>query len=234
MRIRATLSASAFLLVVLHGCGGGTDERPSPVQLSTDFNATATDWLYGYADYTSETAPNDVVVQPRPLPQPFTGYGLYTFGTNRSDDLFIYIKKRFSGFAPDTKYSLTFSVTFLTRVSMGCFGVGGPPGEGVVVKGGASTIEPMTVLVNNTYQMNIDTGNEGGKDALVLGNIANSSTDCMNLRYESKTLISRASVTTTSDNNGSLWILFGIDSGFEAASNIYYQSALVTASPVDS
>lgn len=234
MRIRALSSAGAFLLVLLHACGGGADERPSPVEFSSDFDAIATDWLSGYADYTPGTEPGDVVVQPRPLPRPFAGYGLFAFGTNRSDSLFIYIKKRVSGLAPDTKYSLTFIVTFLTNVSMGCFGAGGSPGEGVVVKGGASTIEPKTVLINNEYRMNIDTGYESSRNAVVLGNIANSTTDCMRLSYESKTVTSRTSVTVTSDNQGSLWILFGLGSGFEAASHIYYQSAVVTASPTGS
>jgi len=39
------------------------------------------------------TEPTDFIAEPRMLPQPFAGFGLYTAGTNRSDDLFIYVKK---------------------------------------------------------------------------------------------------------------------------------------------
>ncbi len=222
---------SAFLFGLLSGCDGGTSQHSPAKQISIDFNAASTDWLGGYSDYSTFTEPNDIVVEARPLPEPFTGYGLYTAGTNLSDDLFIYIKKKFSGFVPNAKYSLTFSVTFLSSAPSGCAGAG----DGVTMKGGASTIEPVTVLVNGEYQMNIDKGVQAnsGRDALVLGDIANTNTDCSSLQYESKTLTSVTAITATADNDGSLWVIFGIDSGFEFASNVYYQSAAVTAAPVN-
>lgn len=221
----ALLFAAQFSL--LGGCDGGTAQQSPPLKISIDFNTASTDWLGGYSDYSSYTQPEDIVEEPRPLPPPFTSYGLYTAGTNLSDDLFIYIKKKFSGFAPNAKYSLTFSVTFLTNAPSGCAGA-----EGVTMKGGASTIEPITVLVNGEYQMNIDKGIQAnsGKDALALGDIINSNTDCSSPRYVSKTLTSSSVIIATADNDGSLWVIFGIDSGFEAASNVYYQSATVAAS----
>ena len=233
MGIRKTLFATFVLSFCVTACAGWRDVKPGPIEIAEDFNKTSTDWVGGHSDYTSDTQPNDVIVAPRQVPAPFGGYGLYIAGTNRSDDLFIYIKKKFSGFRPNHDYSLTFSVTFLTDAPAGCVGVGGAPGEAVTLKAGATPTEPVTVIVDSQYQMNIDKGNQaqGGKDALALGNIAGTNTDCDRPRFESKTLTSTASMTARSDAQGALWLMFGIDSGFEAASEIYYRSATITALP---
>jgi hypothetical protein len=101
------------------------------------------------------------------------------------------------------------------------------------VKAGATPTEPTTVIVDSQYQMNIDKGNQaqGGKDALAMGNIAGTNTDCDRPRFESKTLTSTASMTARSDAQGALWLMIGIDSGFEASSEVYYRSATITALP---
>jgi hypothetical protein len=250
MRTRKILISTAFLSVLLSGCAngptgsggsagsggpggsGGPNMKPG-TESKVNFNKTSTDWLGGHSDYTSDTQPTDVVVQPRRLPGIFGGHGLYTAGTNRSDDLFIYIKKKFTGFAPDKDYLLNFSVTFLTDAPSGCPGAGGPPGEAVIVKAGAAPVEPLTVGIDSQYQMNIDKGNQarGGKNAVVLGDIAGTNTDCSRPKFEWKTLTSPAPLKARSDATGTLWMMFGIDSGFEGTSEIYYRSATINASP---
>ena len=222
-----------FATVLVSGCAGGPEVEPRPVEIGVNFDKTFTGWIGGYADYTSDTQPNDVVLQPRPLPAPFAGYGLYTAGTNRSDDLFIYIKKKLTGFSPNQDYVLTFRVTFLTSALAACAGVGGPPGEAVTLKAGATAVEPETVIIDGEYLMNIDKGNQtqGGKDALALGNIAGTNTDCERPRFESITLNSSDTLKVRSDAQGTLWIIFGIDSGFEGASEIYYRWATIAVEP---
>lgn len=233
MGIKKTLFATFFISFLVTACAGGRDVKPGPIEIAEDFNKTSTGWAGGHSDYMSDTQPNDVIVAPRRVPAPFGGYGLYTAGTNRSDDLFIYIKKKFSKFRPNQDYLLTFSVTFLTDAPAGCIGVGGAPGEAVTLKAGATPTEPVTVIVDGQYQMNIDKGNQaqGGRDAFALGNIAGTNTDCNQPRFESKILTSTASLKARSDSQGALWLIFGIDSGFEAASEVYYRSATITASP---
>lgn len=250
MHIRKMLISTAFILALQSGCasgpagmeksgksggpgGSGTQDMKARSEIEVNFNKTSTDWVGGHSDYTSDTQPTDVVIQPRRLPGIFGGHGLYTAGTNRSDDLFIYIKKKFAGFTPDRDYSLTFTVRFLTDAPSGCVGAGGPPGEAVILKAGAAPVEPLTVAIDSQYQMNIDKGNQarGGKNAVVLGNIAGSNTDCNRPRFEWKTLTGADALKARSDATGSLWIMFGIDSGFEGASEIYYRSATITALP---
>ena len=248
MRITKMLIFIVFASHLLGGCAGrpmgqggpeghdgmrGPGVKPGQREIRENFNKTSTDWLGGHSDYTSDTQPTDVVVQPRRLPGLFGGHGLYTAGTNRSDDLFIYIKKKFTGFAPNQNYLLTFSVTFLTDAPAGCVGVGGAPGDAVFLKAGAAPVEPLTVAVDTEYRMNIDKGNQarGGKNAVVLGNIAGTNTDCNQRRFEWKTLASSTPLIARSDATGTLWLMFGIDSGFENTSEIYYRSATISASP---
>jgi hypothetical protein len=254
MPTRKILIALAFMPIVLGGCAsaptgaGGAVERERSggadgagraevkayaPEIRVNFNKTANDWVGGHSDYTSDTQPIDVVIKPRRLPGMFGGYGLYTAGTNRSDDLFIYIKKKFTGFAANRDYLLTFSVTFLTDAPTGCVGVGGAPGESVYLKAGAAPVEPLTAAVDTEYRMNIDKGNQarGGKNAVTLGDIAGTNTDCNRPRFEWKTVANDAPLNARTDATGTLWVMFGIDSGFEDASEIYYRSATISVSP---
>lgn len=231
---RRTLGLSALLLVSAcsntdFSLGTGPDTG-----IAIDF-ATDRGWRGGQSDYSTQTAPTDVQFQEgATLPGPFNGTGLYAAGTNRSDDLFLYAKKRYGGLNPSSRYRLAFELRILTDVASGCVGVGGSPGESVTVKAGASPVEPVTVETAGEYRMNVDKGEQtqSGVDALAIGNLANSRIDCADGGFEEKTLISSTPLVVETNADGDLWILFGIDSGFEAGSELYYLDAAVTATPL--
>jgi hypothetical protein len=231
--LKTGLSVAA--LSVLAACGGGNDadNRAKPVTAVVDFDRDGvTGWTGSSSDYTPETAPTNVVFEQRALPAPLTGKGYFIGGTNRSDDLFLFVKKQFSGLEKNAVYNINFSLKFASNVPSGCVGVGGAPGEAVWVYAGATTIEPKAVTVNNAIKMNIDRGNqaEGGKDAQVIGNIANGLA-CGSTTYVSKTVKNDKVQKVTTDANGAVWIILGIDSGFEAYSAVTLQSAQFEAVP---
>jgi hypothetical protein len=213
----------------LAGCGGDDLPHPTP-QIGTMFASGADGWQGAYADYHAETEPTDVLWQSRPLPAPLSGNAYYTGGTNRSDDLFIYSKKKFGGYAPSTQYKLRFEIEIATNQSSGCMGVGGSPGESVYVVAGAAPIEPKTVLTGGQYTVNLDRGNQAtpGAASQVLGNVANTVANCGAQVYQAKLVKSKDPLTAKSDANGELWVFFGIDSGFEAKSSVFYKSIKVT------
>ena len=219
-------------MCVLAACGGDA-AAPTP-QIASTFATSADGWQGAHSDYHPETAPTDVVWESRALPAPLSGQAYYTGGTNRSDDLFIYNKKKFSGYAPATQYKLSFDIEIASNQSSGCFGVGGAPGESVYVVAGAAPTEPKTVLTDGEYVLNLDRGNQAtaGKVSQVLGNVANAVTNCGHQVYQTKTLKSTVPLTAASDANGDIWIFFGIDSGFEAKSSVFYQSIRVAVEPV--
>lgn len=244
------ISLSAAALALLAACGGNYEvvasapssgptppaiPAPSTVRLSADFNQGIDGWKGDSADYSAEDKPEDVIFEQRALEAPLAGKGLYVAGHNRSDDMFLYVKKQFGGFEPSTSYKVSFTVQFATNTASGCVGVGGAPGEAVYVIGGAAPAEPKTVLnKDGRNEVNLDKGNQAqsGKAAHVLGHIGNSTPACGATQYQSKTVKSAEPLTVQSDADGKMWVLVGIDSGFEAGSKLSFQSVAVTAEPV--
>jgi hypothetical protein len=238
-----SLAATALLLSACGGSGGASgvpNPPPAPprpvVEKTFDFAQGSGGWLSGYADYSPSTAPNDVVSEIRALPVPFSGFGYYNAGTNRSDDLFIYVKTKIGGLAAGTNYRVGATVEFLTDVPVGCSGVGGAPGESVWVVVATSSSEPQTQFNGLEYRMNIERGNQSqsGRDGVVVGNIANTVQDCGPRRWETKSLATPipSPLIIRADDRGEAWFLVGIDSGFESFSRVYYQRFIARFEPV--
>lgn len=238
--VRLTLISGAFASAILLGACGGSDDPAPPAappatpQIASNFASGIDGWSGAHADYTVDTQPTDVVWEARALPAPLSGGAYFTGGTNRSDDLFIYSKKKFSGYQPLKNYQISFEIEIATNQSSGCFGVGGSPGESVWVVAGAAPVEPKTVKTGDNYALNVERGNQAapGKAGQVLGNIANAVQDCGPQVYQAKTLKSSAPLAVQSDAKGELWVFFGIDSGFEARSTVYYRSLKATVTQV--
>jgi hypothetical protein len=232
----AVLAAS----LLLTGCPEDDEDAP-PKDSATfvyDLDTGARGWEAGFADYpAADVAMYELEAEWRALPAPLAGRnGIFVSGNNHSDDLFMYIKRRLSGLKPNTRYEVSFGVEFATNADSGCVGVGGAPGEHVSVKVGATEDEPeANTAGGGMIRMNIDHGNQSadGSDAVVIGNIANTQTDCTNDLYELKTLDNEDSpfeVFTGAD--GTLWALFATDSGFEGTTGIYFTRLEIIAEEI--
>jgi hypothetical protein len=220
----------------------GSDIKIPPVDpnskaLAIDFNESSAGWKSGFADYpagqeTFYELDAGSTTLPASLGTNRKGYKLS--GNNHSDDLYMFITKKFEGLEPNTRYGFQFKVRFGTNAQKGCMGVGGAPGESVWIKVGASKTEPLAVDNGaGDLLMNIDKGNQavGGSDAIVLGDFANSR-ECgdSNTNYMLKTLQSeRGSFTGITAEDGSIWLLLSTDSGFEATTTIYFMTFDVIA-----
>ena len=154
--------------------------------------------------------------------------GIMLSGNNHSDDLFMFIKRKITGFSPNTSYTLAFEVELASNAPNESIGAGGSPGQSVYLKAGASSIEPMRTVYNDRYELNVDKGNQSasGANAVVLGDIGipAGSTEYM--------LISRNNTSSgansgdpfvvESNSAGEIWLLVGTDSGFEGITTVYY------------
>ena len=177
----------------------------------------------------------------RPLPSGLgvngTGYLLQSH--NRSDDVFMYLKRKLDvsdGIVPNQAYSVTFKITVASNAPSGSFGVGGAPGESVILKAGAGPVEPRGVANDGFVRLNVDIGDQsvGGSGASVVGNIANGQTqDGQNpVPYVSLTKEHTHTFAAQADNDGNLWLLVGTDSGYEGLTALYYQQIEVQLSPL--
>lgn len=231
---------SLLLAVTLGACsldGRGDDEEERVVFDFTDGGAEG--WSAGFADYPSNTPETDYELDSglRSLPEEVgSGTGYMITGSNHSDDLFMFITGRLDGLEPSTTYALRFEVEVASEAQSDCVGVGGAPGESVYLKAGAAAEQPVVRVENEVYTVSVDKGQQsmGGANAAVLGHIANGDPCGSEPRF--RTITRRGPdrpLEVKSAADGSLWILVGTDSGFEATTTLYYQRVTVTYEPAD-
>ena len=156
---------SAITLLFFYGCGGGDDEVDSgvaDVEFSYTFDSDEEGWTVDFADLPVDYDQPlyELDYGHSPLPDGLEGGGIYVQGHNRSDDLFMFLKRQIEGLTPKAIYAVSVSIDLATNVPVESLGIGGSPGSSVYVKAGASTIEPDTFESQEGYhRMNIDKGN---------------------------------------------------------------------------
>jgi hypothetical protein len=164
-----------------------------------------------------------------PAPLDTTRKSVLLESMNRSDDAFMFLKKKVTGLQPNKDYSLVFAVELASKYPTNSIGIGGSPGSSVFLKVGASAVEPVKEKKDDFYSLNIDKGyqNDNGKDAILIGNIGVDDDDADG--YE---LITRSNAdkpfVARSNGNGELWLLVGTDSGFEGLTTLYYSQIKVS------
>lgn len=215
----------------------------SSIHLEFDFCDGAQGWEAGFAEYAPEMEDMmqlEAWIRPLPSELEIEGTGYYLKGMNHSDDLFMFLKRRLGtddGMVPGQEYRIEFTIVFDSNAPSGAAGIGGPPGESVLLKAGASTVEPGVYLdsATNYYLMNVDKGSgnkDSGEAASVTGHIANGLSadeiDIENPPYVSLERQHEHEYTVTASPGGELWLLVGTDSGFEGLTGIYYQRVAVT------
>lgn len=222
----------ALLTIVLSACQQDNVVNPgNSTLLDSDFKQSADSWTADFSDYgTQQDGIMDFSFRYAALPAPLdtTKKSLRISGSNRSDDMFMFVKRKVTGLEPNATYQLRFDIELASQYGDNSVGIGGSPGGSVYLKAGASGTEPVKVLKNNFYEFNLDKGNqaEGGKDLILLGNVG-AGTDVTQYK-----LIQRSSQGNTysakANDKGELWIVVGTDSGFEGITTLYYNRIKVT------
>lgn len=221
--------------VLLAACSAPSGSDRAVVEY--DFAHGPQGWIADFSDYpVGSDEQFELVHGAGPLPPPLdtSRSALFISGNNHSDDLFMYYRTRADGLRPDTVYRVTFAVEFATSVPHGCSGVGGQPGESVWIKAGVSTREPVPIVKNGDHRLDVDKGEQSndGVNALVLGNVANSHPCARSVPWELKRLgDTRSSLRVRTDAQGSLWLFFGAESGFEATTSLFHTGFAATLVP---
>ncbi|WP_062058001.1 hypothetical protein [Cellvibrio sp. OA-2007] len=230
------------LLGLLSACGSDNDDiKPDPNTkvLHIDFNDSIAGWKTGFADYPAgEETFYELGSSHSNLPAALNTQrkGYKVTGNNHSDDLFMFVTKKVDGLEPNTRYDLRFKVTFGTNAQNNCVGIGGSPGNSVWIKVGATKDEPKAVDDGTGFLLlNWDKGNQaaGGSDAIIAGDFANSqecsTTDVVTTYLKKSVMTEKGAYSTITDDQGSLWLLMGTDSGFEGTTTIYFMDLEVVA-----
>jgi hypothetical protein len=216
-------AALVISLAMSFGCHSTSPN--GDVNVSYDFSQGPQGWTAGVADYTPDTASLvNFTADVRRLPSSLGSSGLFMSSRNVSDDVFMYYTGKAEGFVPGATYTTTFAVQIASNAGEGCAGVGGRPGEDVLVKAGASSVQPVAVPdASGWLRMNIDKGAAGGgANAAVLGNIAVGDGCGENNAWRRKELTSAPDVISVqAATDGSVWLFVGTDSGFEGETSIY-------------
>jgi len=227
-----------LLILMISGCTTSSDDKDS-LQFSYTFSDGTEQWTGGFADYpVGEEDFFNLEFKRSPLPDPLdpNQHALQISGDNRSDDLFMFIKRKIDGLTPSASYILKLDIELASDSPEDAAGIGGGPGTSVFLKAGAAAREPAPVVTEQAgfedgyYRMNIDRGNQsqGGGDMPVIGNVAHNNDD---FEY---TLINRSlnNFTVQSGDEGEIWLIIGTDSGFEGTTTLYYSTIEAELTPL--
>jgi len=244
MFCRLVYLAVCVILTTTFSSAVSAQENASPISKSFDFRNGALGWQADFADYPPATDRDDLYelrAEMRSLPPELgvSGTGFYFQGHNRSDDLFMFMKRRLNsgdGIVAGQAYQINFTLIFASIAQSGCVGIGGSPGDSVFLKAGASPAEPLALLDAISWlRMNVDIGAQanGGIAASVTGTIANGvPCDSAPKEFISIQRTHQHTSLVNTNSKGELWLLVGTDSGFEGLTALYYQRIDVTLTPV--
>ncbi|MFO7826777.1 MAG: hypothetical protein R6V72_22785 [Cyclobacterium sp.] len=223
-------------LLLVPGCVEDDSQPEGDIRVISDsFVSGMQGWAGGFADLPVDGLDSyELEVELDNLPEETgeTGQAIRVQGHNRSDDLFMFLKKEISGLEPGASYQVVFKVKLASSYPENSVGIGGSPGGSVYLKAGAVNFEPEPEPVEEAqttyHRMNIDKGNQSqdGSDMYGLGTIGIAGDDFV---YQ---IISRDNQDrpqqVTADEEGKLWLIVGTDSGFEGLTVLYYQEIEVT------
>jgi hypothetical protein len=222
---------SALMGMSLWSCNQDGDVNGMKV-VDSAFETTTDGWSAGFAEYGKEQDSTLFEFNSRlaalPTPLDTTKKAIRMQSHNRSDDVFMYLKKKITGLDPSRTYKVTYEIDLGTNYHNGSVGIGGSPAESVYLKAGASPNEPVTKLVNGFYEVTIDKGQQatGGTEMPLFGNVSNGLDSTVYKLVKRSN--AEAPVSVKPNANGEIWLCVGTDSGFEGLTVLYYDRIRVT------
>ena len=225
-------AVAALCLFVGAACqDNDVDPGNSVVLTNSDFRTDADGWSADVTDYS--TAQEGTIefqsgLKALPTPLDVSKKSFMISGHNRSDDLFMFLKKKVTGLKPNQTYAIDFQVELASQYGTNSVGIGGSPGGSVYLKAGVLATEPKKVKEGDDYRLNIDKGNQATGTAAVpvLGTIG-AGEDVTQYKLIERT--NPQPITAKTNEAGELWLLVGTDAGFEGLTTLYYNKIKVIA-----
>jgi hypothetical protein len=223
------MSYSCILLATVGILSCNKEEIASNVSIVSSFENGFDGWSVDLAEYNTSMDSSSIEFKYgiEKMPSDSTKKGLRVQSHNRSDDMFMYLKKKITGFDSRKTYDVLIDIELGTYFHSSSIGIGGSPGSSVFLKAGASSKEPNKKLEGDFYTFNLDKGNqlESGKELVTIGDASNGLSEpgfkVVNRNNTSKL------VSVKPNENGEIWLCVGTDSGFEGLSVLYYDKVTV-------
>jgi hypothetical protein len=210
-----------LLLLTAISCVPGEEDQFAIFTQSYDFNLSTWGWEPGFTDY--------------PVGQPSQADSIYNWDANysaspllggnhmalklscdnESEDIFMFIKRKVGGLQPNTSYSLVFTVDVVSDANLG---------DGMLLKAGASFVEPQKVIHNNRYELNLDKGEnfQSGDDLFLLGRL-DAPFDQSGYLYTSfNNAMDPRRFTAKTNNVGEIWLIVGTESSAAGINTIFF------------
>lgn len=197
-----------------------------------DFSQEQYDWQADFADYPVDSAKAaeyqlsaQYTARPENLGNSISAMMLT--GNNQGEKLFMYMKKKVTGLAPDVNYTVIFDIELASELSARGLG------KEVLLKAGATYSEPKTMIEDGNHVLNVDKGEnvDRGEDMLPLGNIGTTESS------KNFQLITRSNGETTSgpfiaksNSKGEMWLIVGTEAAFHGVTTVYYSKVNVVLS----
>jgi hypothetical protein len=221
-RIALLVSISCLILSCV-----GNDTATDYSDFNFDFSLDDHDWQSFFADYPAHEESFfelDFGWKNQPLPLDTTVKTLMISGNNHSDDLFMGIYRKVENLIPGAVYKVTFEISMASNVATGSVGVGGSPDLSLGV--GGMYYQPDTLRDNDGWYrpnfMSLLQSHESNSTLKVAGTIGVSDTTT---QY---TVIHRdnldAPMNLKVSNQGELYLMIAVDSGFEGITKLYFKS----------
>lgn len=220
-------SCIALATMLTWACNKG--EVSSNMSVVSSFENGLDGWSVDLAEYNTSMDSSTIEFKygVAKMPSDSTKKGLRVQSHNRSDDMFMYLKKKITGLDSHKTYEVLFDIELGTYFHSNSIGIGGSPGSSVFLKAGASSKEPNKKLEGDFYTFNLDKGNQlgGGKELVTIGDASNGLSEpgfkVVNRNNSGK------SVSVKPNEKGEIWLCVGTDSGFEGLSVLYYDKITV-------
>ncbi|MGQ0704493.1 MAG: hypothetical protein ACT4PM_15370 [Gemmatimonadales bacterium] len=219
----AVLAAALLSASCLDTAGSSVGTFPfdftSPAQLGVGWTAAVADVP---ADRVSEV---ELAGDYETLPAPYEAYpGMHQAGTNVSGDLFIFHKKWIqTQWTAGTRFRASLDAVLLSSYHGEC---AEGPGPAVLIKAGATGIEPVAAPDGQgILRLSVDkgTGTSGGQ-FVQLGDIRNPLDGCPaegSWQFRGTSTLRQPEILEV-DANGGFWIFFGTESSFAGRHDMYF------------
>ncbi len=220
------MGATVALALSMTACNND-DDLNADKSIESTFEKDFDGWTGDLSDYSTDydSTITEFSVKRAALPAPLdtTKKAIRVQSHNRSDDMFMFLKRKITGLDPNKTYQVTFEIDLASNYPVNSIGIGGSPGGSVYLKAGASAKEPAKVAKDGFYEFSLDKGNqaEGGKDLILIGNASNGTNDSTGYKIVKHNTAAKP-LSVKPNEKGELWVCVGTDSGFEGLTVLYY------------